>query len=158
MNLSSHESVCDQDPILRKMELKDIPMIHQIEQESFTSPWSAQAFEQELTRNHFAYYLVLEYEGEIAGYGGMWVVIDEAHVTNIAVRSAYRRRKWGELLLKKLMEVARSRACRGMTLEVRVSNHIAQNLYRKLGFKPSGTRKQYYSDNHEDALIMWVDL
>ncbi len=88
----------------------------------------------------------------------MWTVIDEAHVTNIAVLRAYRGRKWGERLLRELMKTASDLGMQRMTLEVRVSNEVAQNLYRKLGFKPAGLRKGYYSDNQEDALIMWAEL
>lgn len=100
----------------------------------------------------------MEFEGSIIGYGGMWTIMDEAHVTNVAVRSAYRGRGFGELLLRELQQKALTYGSTAMTLEVRVSNEIAQNLYRKLGFKPSGLRPKYYTDNQEDALIMWADL
>jgi len=93
----------------------------------------------------------------LAGYAGLWLVIDEAHVTTIAVRPAYRGRGLGELLLVALTEIALDINARWLTLEVRVSNEVAQGLYRKYGFRPSGVRHRYYSDNHEDALIMWTD-
>jgi len=142
----------------RQMTIEDIPAVVGIEQEAFTAPWSPEAFMNELRHNHFARYTVMEFEGSIIGYGGMWTIMDEAHVTNVAVRSAYRGRGFGELLLRELQQKALTYGSTAMTLEVRVSNEIAQNLYRKLGFKPSGLRPKYYTDNQEDALIMWADL
>ncbi|MFC4597433.1 ribosomal protein S18-alanine N-acetyltransferase [Cohnella hongkongensis] len=142
----------------RLMNLDDIPAIVEIEQEAFTAPWTAEAFRNELTNNLFAKYMVLELDGDIAGYGGMWLIIDEAHVTNIAIRSLYQGQGYGKALLTELMETARYLGARRMTLEVRVSNDKARSLYRKMGFVASGVRPNYYSDNMEDALIMWADL
>lgn len=142
----------------RSMQVDDIEPICAIEQESFTTPWTSAAFYNELTNNHFARYMVMECDGEIAGYGGMWIIMDEAHITNIAVRPEYRGRKLGERLLRELIRTARFFGAVKMTLEVRVSNRIAQNLYEKLGFHGTGLRKRYYSDNNEDALIMWAEL
>src|SRR5690606_7189119 len=115
-------------------------------------------FHNELTNNQFARYIVLELADEIIGYGGMWTIMDEAHITNIAVRAQYRGRGFGEQIMRELMVAAACLGMRRMTLEVRVSNHIAQHLYEKMGFYPSGIRKGYYSDNNEDAMIMWADL
>lgn len=142
----------------RAMRFPDIPEICEIEQESFTAPWSEQAFGNELTHNHFAHYVVMEHEGRIIGYAGMWIIIDEAHVTNIAVREGYRGRKLGERLFAELAMKAYRLGAQRMTLEVRVSNAVAQRLYEKFGFQEAGLRKGYYSDNNEDALIMWADL
>ncbi|XID92870.1 ribosomal protein S18-alanine N-acetyltransferase [Paenibacillaceae bacterium WGS1546] len=142
----------------RLMNVDDIPAIVDIEREAFTAPWSAEAFRNELTNNLFAKYMVMERKGDIVGYGGMWLIIDEAHVTNIAIRERYRGRGFGHALLKQLMKTAHYLGARRMTLEVRVSNDTAQSLYRKMGFVPSGVRPNYYSDNLEDALIMWADL
>lgn len=144
--------------VFRSMRLEDIPNIREIELEAFPTPWTAGAFHNELTNNQFAHYMVLEVDGVIAGYAGMWVIVDEAHVTNIALRIPYRGRKLGERMLRELQRTASFLGSKKMTLEVRVSNAIAQNLYRKLGFRESGIRKGYYTDNHEDALIMWADL
>lgn len=144
--------------IFRLMKLEDIPEILVIEREAFTMPWTEEAFRNELTHNHFAKYMVMELEGQIIGYAGMWAIVDEAHVTNIALLEKYRGRKWGERLLDELMRTAAFLGMKSITLEVRVSNSVAQNLYRKKGFRPAGTRKGYYSDNREDALIMWADL
>ena len=93
----------------------------------------------------------------LAGYAGLWLVVDEAHITTIAVRPEFRSRGFGELLLASLVEVAMEVGGRWLTLEVRVSNEVAQNLYRKYGFRPAGVRPKYYSDNGEDAVIMWTD-
>jgi ribosomal-protein-alanine N-acetyltransferase len=142
----------------RSMRMEDIPYICAIEQEAFATPWTAEAFHNELVHNHFAKYMVMERAGEVVGYAGMWMIVDEAHVTNIAISLPYRGRKWGELLLIELMKTASFMGAMRMTLEVRVSNAIAQRLYGKLGFYPVGTRRGYYSDNNEDALIMWAEL
>jgi len=146
------------EPVIRAMGPEDVPTVARIEKESFTLPWSAEAFRTELAHNRFARYSVLEQDGQIIGYCGMWVIADEAHVTNIAVREPFRGRGLGERLMRRLMEEARSLGARRMTLEVRVSNTRAQRLYRKLGFVSCGVRPGYYTDNMEDALIMWADL
>ncbi|WP_018750995.1 ribosomal protein S18-alanine N-acetyltransferase [Paenibacillus sanguinis] len=149
----------DQEDItFRKMTLGDLPDIMVIEHESFTLPWSEDAFRNELTHNHFARYLMMDYHGVPIGYAGMWTIVDEAHVTNIAVRTSYRGHRFGERLLRKMMNWAAELGMVRITLEVRVSNQAARSLYDKLGFTPAGVRKGYYSDNHEDALIMWCDL
>ncbi|MGN7455588.1 ribosomal protein S18-alanine N-acetyltransferase [Paenibacillus pasadenensis] len=144
--------------VFRSMRMEDIPSIIAIEHEAFTSPWTSDAFANELTHNHFARYMVMQLHGEIIGYGGMWIIMDEAHVTNIAVSGAFRGRKLGARLLSELQKLATFFGATRMTLEVRVSNEIAQSLYRKFGFEPSGIRPGYYSDNNEDALIMWAEL
>ncbi|AZN43976.1 ribosomal-protein-alanine N-acetyltransferase [Paenibacillus albus] len=140
------------------MTLDDVPTIVAIEKESFTSPWTEEAFVNELTNNHFARYMVMDYEGDVIGYGGMWTIMDEAHVTNVAVREQYRGLGLGTKLMVELQRTAVMFGAKRMTLEVRVSNMVAQHLYKKLGFEPSGVRPGYYSDNMEDALIMWAEL
>ncbi|MBP1930043.1 ribosomal protein S18-alanine N-acetyltransferase [Ammoniphilus resinae] len=144
--------------IIRRMNLDDLQGISRIEQSSFTVPWSYESFHNELTQNHFAYYLVLEINGVLAGYGGMWIIVDEAHITNIAISPEYRGQRWGEKLLAAMQLHAYRQGAKAMTLEVRVSNTIAQRLYHKFGFKKTGIRPNYYSDNGEDALIMWVNF
>jgi ribosomal-protein-alanine N-acetyltransferase len=140
------------------MREEDIDQILEVEHASFTTPWSREAFYNELNNNKFAVYIVLEEEDKIIGYCGAWIVIDEAHITNIAILPGYRGKKLGEALLQKMMSVAREMGAKSMTLEVRVTNQIAQSLYRKFGFQNGGIRKNYYSDNQEDALVMWVNL
>ncbi|WP_199426904.1 ribosomal protein S18-alanine N-acetyltransferase [Thermaerobacillus caldiproteolyticus] len=142
----------------RPMTLADIDEVVYVEKASFTLPWSREAFYSELVHNQYAKYIVMEYNHRIIGYCGMWVVIDEAHITNVAVLPEYRGKKLGEALMRKVMETAKQLGAAIMTLEVRVSNHVAQSLYRKLGFLNGGIRKRYYPDNQEDALVMWVNL
>jgi len=143
---------------IRKATIDDVDAIYSIEQICFTSPWTHEAYVNELTNNQFATYFVAEFDGEIIGYCGVWVIIDEAHITNIAVLPNYRGYKIGETLLRQAMSFAKMNHAKQMSLEVRVSNEIAQNLYRKLGFQNGGIRKGYYMDNYEDALVMWVKL
>ncbi|MEH7504839.1 ribosomal protein S18-alanine N-acetyltransferase [Neobacillus drentensis] len=144
--------------VFRKMREEDIDQILEVEHASFTTPWSREAFYNELHNNRFAVYLVLEENNKILGYCGAWIVIDEAHVTNVAILPEFRGRKLGEAIMRKMMSVAREMGAKSMTLEVRVTNHVAQSLYRKLGFQDGGIRKNYYSDNQEDGLVMWVNL
>lgn len=140
------------------MTVEDIEAVMHIEQATFPTPWSRTAFYNEVVINHFATYLLLEVGEDIAGYCGVWVIIDEAHITNIALHPDFRGMKLGEALLKRAIDFAKSRGALKMTLEVRVSNTIAQNLYRKYGFEEGSIRKNYYTDNQEDALVMWVKL
>lgn len=102
--------------------------------------------------------MVIEDEGKIAGYCGAWIVIDESHITNIAILPEYRGQKLGEALLRKMIEISISMGVVRMTLEVRVSNSVAISLYEKLGFQKGGIRKNYYTDNQEDAYVMWVNF
>lgn len=156
--MEEHVEHAGAEPRFRPMRLDDIPVICEIERESFSAPWSEQAFRNELTNNHFAHYVVMECNGEIAGYAGMWIIMDEAHVTNIAVRARHRGKKLGARLLGYMQAAAVSLGAERMTLEVRVSNTVAQRLYAKFGFVPAGLRKGYYTDNGEDAIIMWAKL
>jgi ribosomal-protein-alanine N-acetyltransferase len=142
----------------RKMTLADVEGVSRVEQASFPTPWSKQAFYNELVNNHFAYYMVVEDNQLIVAYCGMWVIMDEAHITNIAVLPEYRGNKIGETLLRMMMVKAKMDGAQRMTLEVRPSNQVALRLYTKLGFEATGVRPNYYSDNKEDAIIMWVEL
>jgi len=144
--------------VFRAMTLEDVPAIVEIEEEAFTSPWTKEAFVNELTQNHFARYMVMTYDDEVIGFGGMWTIVDEAHVTNIAIRLPYRGRGLGDRLLTELQRTAVMFGAERMTLEVRASNEVAQRLYRKKGFEAAGIRPGYYSDNQEDAIIMWAKL
>jgi [ribosomal protein S18]-alanine N-acetyltransferase len=145
-------------PIVRQMQLADIPAVYTIETASFATPWTIDIFEREITENTFANYFVIENEGVIAGYCGMWLVIDEAQITNIAILPNYRGKKLGEKLFAHVMEHAILAGAYRLSLEVRVSNLPAQHLYRKFGLVPGGIRKNYYTDNQEDAIVMWVNL
>jgi ribosomal-protein-alanine N-acetyltransferase len=138
------------------MCVADLEAVLEIENASFPTPWSRNAFLQELLENDRAIYLVARDELErIAGYIGMWVVFDEGHITNLATHPAFRRSGVGRALLTAMLQSGRERGVRYMTLEVRRSNLAAQQLYQKAGFAQMGVRRQYYLDNKEDALIMW---
>ncbi|WP_413092335.1 ribosomal protein S18-alanine N-acetyltransferase [Terribacillus sp. 179-K 1B1 HS] len=143
---------------VRPMRLADVSAVYAIETASFTVPWSIDIFEREITENTFANYFVIESDGVIAGYCGMWLVIDEAQITNIAILPEYRGQKLGEKLFAHVVEQAIFAGAYRLSLEVRVSNLTAQHLYRKFGLVPGGIRKNYYTDNQEDAIVMWVNL
>lgn len=147
-----------EEVVYRSMILADIPAVVETEREAFPTPWTEEIFEHELTGNAYAHYLVAEVKGQIIGHCGMWVVLDECHITNVAVRSSMRGKGIGEALMRKAIELCKLNEVRLMTLEVRVSNETAQNLYRKLGFQDGGIRKNYYQDDREDALVMWVEF
>ncbi len=129
--------------------------VWRIENLCFPHPWSLDSFRMEVTENQCARYFVARLNKRVIGYGGMWLIVDEAHITNIAVHPDYRGMGVGEKILLALMEKAYSLNIESMTLEVRKSNYIAINLYKKLGFKEAGLRRKYYPDNGEDAIIMW---
>lgn len=143
--------------VIERMTLKDIDGVYEVEKDCFEHHWSKDAFVKEL-KNDVARYLVAKIEGKVVGYVGIWFIVDEGHITNVAVHSDYRGRKIGDELVKALVELCRENNIVSMTLEVRVSNIVAQNLYKKYGFKLAGIRKEYYSDNKEDAMIMWNDV
>jgi ribosomal-protein-alanine N-acetyltransferase len=140
------------------MRLEDVPAVHRIESASFPVPWPDYAFRQELQTNHMAHYLVVRAGRETIAYGGLWLMFDEAHITTFAVLPEWRRRGIGGRLMLGLMDVALDLKARVMTLEVRLSNRAARELYARFGFKPVGVRPRYYSDNGEDALIMTTDV
>ena len=142
--------------VLEAMKVEDIPRVLEIERQSFRTPWPGDAYTHELKENRLASYLVARAEGELVGYAGMWVILDEAHITTIAVDPHHRGQHIGERLLVGLIDAALARSARWMTLEVRKSNTAAQTLYEKYGFREIGTRKGYYSDNREDAIVMWT--
>lgn len=137
------------------MTVQDINQVLEIERLSFSMPWSYESFRLEVEQNRCARYYTAKLEGKVIGYGGMWLILEEAHVTNIAVHPDYRKRGWGRLLMQTLMKEAARLGMERMTLEVRVSNEPAIRLYKSLGFEVGGVRKKYYADNQEDALIMW---
>jgi ribosomal-protein-alanine N-acetyltransferase len=136
------------------MTLGDIPAVHAIESSSFSTPWPTYAFRQEIETNRLARYIVAREEDRIVGYAGIWLMVDEAHITTFAVAPDRRRRGIGEALLIALLRMSGQVGASVATLEVRVSNMPARKLYEKYGFRPAGIRPRYYTDNNEDALIM----
>jgi ribosomal-protein-alanine N-acetyltransferase len=140
------------------MRLTDVAQVQEIERLSFSTPWPTYAFEQELRANRLARYVVAraaEPDGErVVGFAGLWLMVDEAHVTTFGVHPAWRRQGVGRRLLLRLIEVALELGALRLTLEVRVSNTAAQELYRSFGFTIAGTRVRYYTDDGEDAFVM----
>lgn len=139
------------------MEPRHIAQVHEIEGLSFPIPWSENMIADEL-KNPLSRYVVLldkQEPGTVVGYAGYWKIIDEGHITNVAVRPEWRGKKAGTYLMQQMMAFAFAEGVKDMTLEVRESNQIARSLYEKLGFKVEGLRKNYYEDNKEDAILMW---
>ncbi|MBR3764235.1 MAG: ribosomal protein S18-alanine N-acetyltransferase [Clostridia bacterium] len=144
------------DIIIRRMTVADVDGVAAVEAATFPTPWSRDAFASEM-KNVAARYLVAEADGRIIGFAGAWIILDESHITNIAVLKEYRGRKIGRRLTEALMQYLSNLGAAYVTLEVRKSNEVAQNLYKSLGFIKLGVRKRYYEDNGEDALIMVCD-
>lgn len=143
------------DLVLRPAKAGDAKSIAEMEKICFTVPWSYEAILAELTENPRAFYLIAESCGEIIGYAGVWIILDEGHITNVAVLPEHRGRKTGTAIVKQLLQITEARGVIRHTLEVRRSNRSAIVLYENLGFQTAGVRKGYYMDNGEDALIMW---
>ncbi|MEQ6357934.1 ribosomal protein S18-alanine N-acetyltransferase [Lysinibacillus sp. M3] len=145
--------------IYRKMVSEDVPVVYEIELATFSTPWTLDSFYYEVHENQYAHYvLAIDEYNNIIGFCGMWMVIDAAQITNVAVIDAARGHGIGEGLMREAMRIAKDHSMEVMSLEVRVTNTVAQNLYRKLDFQDGGIRKGYYTDNGEDALVMWVNL
>jgi len=143
--------------VIEPMAVDDLAEVQAIEKASFSSPWPPHAYRSELESNRLAQYLVARVDDEVAGYGGMWLMVDEAHITTFAVHPSWRRQRIGERLLLAFLDLAVDRGAREAALEVRLSNLAARRLYEKDGFRPVGLRPRYYSDDNEDALIMTTD-
>ena len=165
--------------VVELMQTTDLRQVMAIERTAFPTPWPASAYHHELTQNDLSTYVVLRQRDvhpaghrrkmvgrrlaravkraavmPVLAYGGFWMIVDEAHISTLAVHPEWRGRGLGELLLVSLIEAGLLRGAAEATLEVRVSNEVAQGLYRKHGFVQVGRRKAYYTDNREDALIM----
>ena len=143
--------------VVDRMKVEDLEAVHAIELESFSTPWPANAYRQELETNRLAHYLVARWADEVVGFAGIWLLVDEAHITTFATRRDWRRRGVGERLLLALLDLSRSRGAHEATLEVRPTNIPARRLYEKYGFREVGLRPRYYTDNNEDALIMTTE-
>ena len=141
--------------IIRKMEERDIKEVAAIEEETFSSPWSADSFSKE-SKNKNNIYLVVEDNGEIIGYCGLWGVAGEGQITNVAVRKDNRNRGVGRIMLTKLLELGVNQGLESFTLEVRESNKSALHVYQSLGFYSVGIRKNFYTGPTENAVIVWL--
>lgn len=142
---------------VRGMRHDDLSQITEVEKACFSLPWSKESFEAEL-HNELAYYQCAEKDGVILGYMGMWRVLDECHITNVAVLPEYRKMGIASMLINKMVEICKCSEITTMTLEVRESNFPAINLYEKFGFIPTGKRPKYYMKPVEDAIIMWKKI
>jgi len=147
---------------IEKMVEADLDEVVAIEEHSYATPWPPGIFLSELKEVDSARLFVARPANrnrldQVLGYICFWIVVDEAHIVNVAVHPFYRRQGIGEKLMKETLHYARGFGCVQATLEVRVSNHGAQRLYEKLGFIPVAIRKRYYSDNDEDAIVMWLN-
>lgn len=138
------------------MTVEDVDAVHEIETACFKTPWSRASFLREVTENQCARYVVVREDGRAIAYAGVWFVLDEGHITNIAVHPERRGRGYGELVTRSMIQLAADSGMNWMTLEVRRGNKVAQNLYHKLGFIDVGYRKRYY-ENTEDALVMALE-
>ena len=134
----------------------DIPAVSRIEKASFATVWPSDAFYNELNTNKVAHYFVGRIGDCVVAYGGIWVILEDSHITTIAVDPSYRGRRLGEVMLLHLIDEAIERGAAWLTLEVRESNVVAQQLYRKYGFTTVTMRRGYYSDDNESALVMWA--
>ena len=170
--------------VIEPMIQDDVVEVSQVERRCFSNPWPSSAYRRELRDPEHNYYVVVRWRPDgytgatderprgglhllpfmrraepakvpVLGFGGMWIMFDEAHITTIGVDPGYRGQSLGEFLFARLLDEAIRRGARWVTLEVRVSNVGAQALYEKYGFTRQGLRKRYYSDNGEDAHIMW---
>lgn len=138
----------------RLMRPEDVDIVHEIEQDAFAVPWSHESLLKEVTENRCARYIVLCEDDAPIGYAGVWFILDEGHITNIAVRRDKRGLGYGRRIVGALIQLAADSGMSFLTLECRRSNLVAQNLYHSVGFIDVGFRKRYYADNNEDALVM----
>ena len=150
--------------LIKPMQHEHIDAVYEIECDCFTTPWSKESFERELatdmppTFNIIALLYEPFQEPKVVGYAGMWHIVNEGHITNVAVHGRHRRKGIAAMLLCRLVDIAKQHEMIGLTLEVRVSNHAAQALYEQFGFVSEGLRKGYYADTGEDAIVMWKHL
>jgi ribosomal-protein-alanine N-acetyltransferase len=140
--------------VVEPMRLADVDAVHEIERLSFSVPWPAHAFAQELRGNRLAHYLVARAGDAVVGFAGTWLMVDESHITTFGVHPDWRRQGIGRQLMLGVSDLSIRYGARLMTLEVRVSNEAAQALYRQFGFLVVGRRLRYYTDDGEDALVM----
>lgn len=142
------------DISIEKMNESNVQGVKEISDLSFSSPWSLDALNKELS-NERATYVVIKLGNKVVGFGGMWILFDEAEITNIAVHPEYRGHSFGDIIVDNMIKVAKDLGATCMTLEVRASNLPAINLYKKHSFSIEGTRKNFYENPREDGHIMW---
>lgn len=143
------------DLIIRNLKIEDIDEIAELEQICFAVPWSRESLISDAIENERSLYIVAEVEGRVVGYVGIWTILDEGHINNVAVSPEYRRMHIGSALIANMLKLTIDAGITSHTLEVRAGNEPAKKLYANYGFKEAGVRKGYYEDNGEDAIIMW---
>jgi [ribosomal protein S18]-alanine N-acetyltransferase len=137
---------------------QDLTGVLEVESESFTNPWTREMYAWELQNRSVCHvYVVRTPDCTVAGFCAFWLVFDEIHINNVAMRPAFRGRGFGTALLHHVLAEGRRLGAQRATLEVRASNAGARRLYERLGFRVAGTRRNYYSHPVEDALILWRD-
>lgn len=156
MTLSPHDAGLPDRMTIESMVTGDIPAVARIERASFSTVWPSDAFYNELSTNKVAHYFVGRIGDRIVAYGGIWVILEDSHVTTLAVDPEFRGKRLGEVMLLHLIDEAIERGAAWLTLEVRESNVVAQQLYRKYGFTTVTMRRGYYSDDNESAMVMWA--
>ncbi|WXR60706.1 ribosomal protein S18-alanine N-acetyltransferase [Peptostreptococcaceae bacterium AGR-M142] len=138
----------------KKEHIKDLV---EIEKFCFTTPWTKNMFLKEF-ENNLSHYKVIIVDGKVIAYAGIWLIVDEGHITNVAVHPKFKGNGFGSIVMEALIDLCVEKQIKSMTLEVRTKNQVAINLYEKYNFKKAGIRKEYYPDTKEDALIMWKEL
>lgn len=141
--------------LVRGAEERDIKEMAALDQICFAAPWSEESFAHEILKNKLAYYIVAEIDGHLVGYVGSWLIVDEGHITNVAVHPDFRKKGIAKAMMVVLLDGSAEVGINSHTLEVRPSNEAALTLYGGFGFQEDGLRKGYYEDNGEDALILW---
>ncbi|MEK7273698.1 MAG: ribosomal protein S18-alanine N-acetyltransferase [Candidatus Desantisbacteria bacterium] len=139
------------------MTMEDIPQVSALERMCFSMPWSEKLFVNEIENNN-SYFLTARLRDNLIGYAGFWLIIDEAHIVNLAVHPEFRRQGIAGMLLKNILDMAKQKGALKATLEVRETNTPANLLYERLGFVCVALRKGYYADTKEHAVVMWMDL
>ena len=154
--VAQHKHLAIADVNIVPMRRRHVRAVLRIEQQVYPRPWTHSLFVSELALRSTRAYFVARGGREVVGYAGLMMTLTDGHVTTIAVDPTWHRQKVGTRLLIALAREAILRGATALTLEARLSNHGAQNLYRKFGFVPVGVRKGYYVDTNEDALVMWA--
>lgn len=144
--------------MLRLMKETDLPIVLELEEQLFTSTWKMDDFLYEMNENPFSQMFVWEENSEIVGYMGIWIIFEQAQLTNLAVNKKYQGKGYGRKLLEMGISLCQEAGCEIMTLEVRQSNVVAKLLYQSCGFEKVSVKKDYYQDNHEDADVMMKGL
>ncbi len=139
------------------LDEEHLDSVLEIEREAYPEPWSVGMFRQEIS-SASSYFYAMSLDGDLIGYGGFWLILDEAHITSVTVAATHRRRGLGDLLVRYMLDKAVEAGARRATLEVRPTNKAARILYSRLGFVVSGRRKRYYAKTNEDAIIMMKEL